>query len=799
VDGPYIGWFDACKQDAQGNRAMLDFVFLQGLYNMDGSGNFALAAVEIEAEFEAIDSAGVPTGASVITQSWVFEGAGPTPYRFTVSLDLPPARYRIRAHRVSATNTAATSMDRCTWQGLKLRIVRKPTSQVIYGDTTLVAVRIRATNGIASTATSRIRFRVKRKLPPLGVGTAVVTVNPADAFCDIMTASYGAARPISEVDVPALTRCKAAWASHNGFNGVFSQKSTVFEALNMCLQPVAAGPLPLGALMSVQVDTVKDIRVAMFTEANLNNLVIGYEFDKVGTPIGYRVEYRTPDSFTADFAVLPAGETDLEAVSLFGCTDRTTALQYAQLLLNRKAKQRKSVTFDTELEGLILLPGDRIAIQHRMPRWGQIGILEDFSINPATPPSFVNRTSSADTLWRSVVWGAGAFVAVGNAGTNGVMVSVNGTTWTSRNASSSQDWMSVAYGVATLSIQTFVAVANGSAMFSINAGTSWTAAATPPAAGVAWNGVAFSPSLVLFVAVAAQTSGGTYVSTSPTGNVWTSRTSPAGSWKEICWGNGLFVAVGENGGTPIVMTSPDGIGWTSRTPAASMGPLSGVCFGDGLFVAVCESGTNQIMTSPDGITWTARTPATAIDFRAVAWNGDVYAAVGSSNVVNTSKDGITWINASSTLAGLLYLGITANDSYMFVGVAGTGTGNRAFNATSVVGGAVLTLDRGFEWNGTPTPYAVMLSNEVNGVSDSILVSRGAEDHIVNLLEAPPFELFGKGYQESTRVAFGTMGYLVRDWIVLTAVPNGEVTVHVEAVTYDPTVYVGAMPHQLEEP
>jgi hypothetical protein len=112
----------------------------------------------------------------------------------------------------------------------------------------------------------------------------------------------------------------------------------------------------------------------------------------------------------------------------------------------------------------------------------------------------------------------------------------------------------------------------------------------------------------------------------------------------------------------------------------------------------------------------------------------------------------------------------------------------------------LVLDRALDWPGTAGPRAILLSNETNGVSVSIQVVRGEADHIAILLSAPPFALFGKdAHQEPTRIAFGQMGYEVRDWIVVVATPQAGQMVHVEALTYDPDVYEDAMPHQLVEP
>jgi len=92
------------------------------------------------------------------------------------------------------------------------------------------------------------------------------------------------------------------------------------------------------------------------------------------------------------------------------------------------------------------------------------------------------------------------------------------------------------------------------------------------------------------------------------GETWTPRAATeANSWTSVAYGNGLFVAVSQNG-TNGVMTSSDGITWTPRAAAEANAWIS-VAYGNGLFVAVSLDGTNRVMTSPDGITWTPRAPA----------------------------------------------------------------------------------------------------------------------------------------------------------------------------------------------
>lgn len=99
---------------------------------------------------------------------------------------------------------------------------------------------------------------------------------------------------------------------------------------------------------------------------------------------------------------------------------------------------------------------------------------------------------------------------------------------------------------------------------------------------------------------------------------WVSQTSVDGTWNSVSYGNGVFVAVSDDG---KVMTSPDGITWTARIAAANNAWVA-VTFGNGIFAAVSRTGTrNRIMTSPDGITWTSRASAADENWRSITYGG----------------------------------------------------------------------------------------------------------------------------------------------------------------------------------
>ena len=157
----------------------------------------------------------------------------------------------------------------------------------------------------------------------------------------------------------------------------------------------------------------------------------------------------------------------------------------------------------------------------------------------------------------------------------------------------------------------------------------------------------------LFVAVG---DNGTIL-TSADGDVWTGRSSgTTDRLPAIAFGNGRFVATRTNRGSPAI-TSLDGINWapvslTDSTGApASSGASDAITFGGGRFMAVGSVSLNstEIMASPDGISFQtvnyARYPAPFYLLEALKsvffFRGQFYAGTGSGGFVSSS-DGVSW-------------------------------------------------------------------------------------------------------------------------------------------------------------
>jgi hypothetical protein len=67
---------------------------------------------------------------------------------------------------------------------------------------------------------------------------------------------------------------------------------------------------------------------------------------------------------------VPPDRDDFDSVNLFGCTSRDVAEQHAHLTNNRRRLRRKTVSFETELDGALVSHGQRIGVAHSTPRWG---------------------------------------------------------------------------------------------------------------------------------------------------------------------------------------------------------------------------------------------------------------------------------------------------------------------------------------------------------------------------------------------------------------------------------------------
>jgi len=189
-----------------------------------------------------------------------------------------------------------------------------------------------------------------------------------------------------------------------------------------------------------------------------------------------------------------------------------------------------------------------------------------------------------------IAHGNGLFVAVGTRGV--IRTSPDARTWTTQTSGTTRLLSSVAFARGQ-----FVAVGDGGTILASHDGRAWKAQPSPnddyhytvASGGGRW--IAAGDGILM----------------SRDNVVWTTaepRVTPR--MEDVVFGNNRFVGVGGR----TVFISADGLNWAKQQIAGRCW-LQSVACGDGLFVAVgWQGGDCAILTSSDGASWTRREPAT---------------------------------------------------------------------------------------------------------------------------------------------------------------------------------------------
>ncbi len=131
----------------------------------------------------------------------------------------------------------------------------------------------------------------------------------------------------------------------------------------------------------------------------------------------------------------------------------------------------------------------------------------------------------------------------------------------------------------------------------------------------------------------------------------------------VTYGEGLFVAGGQDSAAGMVVTSRDGITWSE--PIYVGDKVLDLAYGNGTFVAVGQNGA--IHTSDDGVTWTERDSGTLDPLFRVRHVGDAFFVLHGMEAIE-STDGVTWTRRELTveLTDIVYTG----ETYVGIGSAG---------------------------------------------------------------------------------------------------------------------------------
>lgn len=383
--GAWIGPFVANPAGTQANYIGIDINLPQGLFTADNQGNPQGMSVTYQVQAQQIDDTGAAIGA------W-FDLALPTvslatmqPQMMSTRYLVPSGRYQVRAQRIGNKDLGSRTANTVQWAGLRAYLPSKH----YYGNVTLLAMVIRATNNLNSQTSRKINVIATRKLPiwnGTGWSEPTATRNPAWAMADVLrNGEYGRGLPDNRINLESLKAVAATWDGRGDrFDGVFDTAATLWDALSQIASVGDAMPVYYAGVIDFVRDEQKAIRTAMFTPNNIvsGSLSIEYLFPSYDTPDHVIVEYIDETTFQpAEVPCVLSGGTKQRPsrLKMFGCTDRNQAWRHGMRLAAANRDRRRNISLTTEMEGYIPRYGDLVAVSHDVPAWGMSGVVTSYA------------------------------------------------------------------------------------------------------------------------------------------------------------------------------------------------------------------------------------------------------------------------------------------------------------------------------------------------------------------------------------------------------------------------------------
>jgi hypothetical protein len=397
--GTYIGPFVASAPETQANYIGIDVVLPRGLYYANDNGSLSEVSLIFQTEAQLIDDNGTALGSWVVLGTETIAAATTTPQRQSYRYGVTAGRYQVRVKRTDTEQSDTRYGHDVAWAGLRAYLPDTRT----FGDVTLLAMRMRASNNLSMQASRKINVIATRKLPIWnGTSWSAPTATRSIAWA-FAYACQQIGLTASQVDLATLLQLDATWMARDDyFDARFDGFLSFWEAVSKIAAAGRAKAFMQGGVMRIMRDQAATIPVQIYSMRNIakGSLSVDYLMPTADTAdsidVGYfdaevwaprRVRSKLPDSTAAK----PA------RVELFGVTSRDHAFREGLKIAAENRYRRKIIKFSTEMEGFIPSFGDLIAIQHDMPAWGQGGEVVAWSAGTLTA-----------TLSEPPNWGSGS-------------------------------------------------------------------------------------------------------------------------------------------------------------------------------------------------------------------------------------------------------------------------------------------------------------------------------------------------------------------------------------------------------
>ena len=380
-EGDWSGPFPACPLGATTRRIAWDVFFPQGLVHVGGKGDMNDLSVTVEMQYRDISAAGAWASVKKTYTSRTLDQLG-----FTEYMDIPSGmRPEVRMRRIGAKSTSTQDANTVQWYGLRSSLPA-PTQ---YKGVTMIALRVKGGNRIASQSESQVSCIATRILPVRrnGVWAPKEPTRDISAWIGhvLRSVGYSVEDGDSDIDLAELDRLHDIWAARGDFyDRTIESTGTVKAYLIEALQ---AG----FAELTIDRGLIRPVR----------DELRGPEFDHIYNPqvmtkpLKREAEHVTADDFdgidveylnsttwqieTVECRLPGDLGTRTEKIKIEGVTSETRAWRIGMRRRRQQVYQRKRYSFSTEMDALNSGYLDYALLGDSTPGYGQSAMLKGYA------------------------------------------------------------------------------------------------------------------------------------------------------------------------------------------------------------------------------------------------------------------------------------------------------------------------------------------------------------------------------------------------------------------------------------
>lgn len=297
-------------------------------------------------------------------------------WRRTLRKTVAKGQYEVRITKL----TPDTSDARTTCEISVPAIRSLQPDQGDYAGQRILGLKIRASGQLNGTV-NQLSGLVSHRL------NGVATSNPAKWFKAFALGAFiggrriwGAGLAAGRIDLAALDAW-AAWCDTKGLgcNMVLDQglsASTVLDRIARCGR---GSKTWAPGLLSAVWDAAGMPAVAMFSPVNIRKGTFNISYPSEEMADELEVSYINPDNaWQRDTVRVPPNATNVRrtaSVELLGCTSTALAGKEANLMYAQNLYRFRSISWETDAEGLTVRKGDVVTLSHDLTSWGEAGRL----------------------------------------------------------------------------------------------------------------------------------------------------------------------------------------------------------------------------------------------------------------------------------------------------------------------------------------------------------------------------------------------------------------------------------------